>query len=197
MSIRNVYLDCEFLRGDPHLSGLYSIALTDDHGVDYYACNRDGRGFQLSTEEWMLENVVPYLPMMVYRDLQGRPSTVHWDEQHPDYHLVKPASQIRDEIAAYFENTDADETHLYAYYGGQDIFRLHSFWGHDWTLMPDAVPTWFYDLKGLAVQRGNPRLPEQGAGAHNALEDARWNREAHRFLLRQTRGAFSITPGSS
>ncbi|WP_399559376.1 hypothetical protein [Streptomyces chartreusis] len=195
MTIRNVYLDCEFLRSDPELSGLYSIALTDDNGIDYYACNKDGRPFQLAYEEWMLDNVVPYLPMQIYRDLTGGVSTVHWDERHPDYGMVKPAVQIRDEIAAYFENTDADQTHLYAYYGGQDIFRLHSLWGHDWSVMPDAVPCWFYDLKGLAVQRGNPRLPEQQEGAHNALEDARWNREVHRFLQRHTRGrAFSVAP---
>lgn len=187
MKIRHVYLDTEFLRSDPHLSGLYSIALTDDQGVDYYACNQQGRPFQLSAEEWMLENVVPHMPMFIDRDLQGRPSTVHWDDRHPDYHLVKPAERIRNEIAEYFENTDADVTHLYAYFGGQDIFRLHSFWEHDWQAMPDAVPRWFYDLKGIAVQRGNLRLPEQGEGQHNALADARWNRDVHRFLLRATR----------
>jgi hypothetical protein len=29
---------------------------------------------------------------------------------------------------------------------------------------------------------GNPKLPEQASGHHNALADAQWNRVAHEFL---------------
>ena len=38
------------------------------------------------------------------------------------------------------------------------------------------------DLKQWCDSLGNPRLPEQGKGEHNALADARWNRDAYLFL---------------
>jgi hypothetical protein len=183
VSIRNVYLDCEFLRGDPTTAGLVSLALTDEQDVSYYAVNRGMDVGSVLSQAWMVENVWGSLPTVQTSTWPGFDTDL--DYAHPDVHSV---NAMQGGIAAYFENTGADETHLYAYYGGQDIFRLHSLWDHDWSVMPDTVPCWFYDLKGLAVQRGNPRLPEQTKGAHNALADARWNREVHRFLLRATRG---------
>lgn len=36
MTIRNVYLDCEFLPADPTTAGLVSIGLTDDQAVHIY-----------------------------------------------------------------------------------------------------------------------------------------------------------------
>lgn len=38
------------------------------------------------------------------------------------------------------------------------------------------------DLKQWCDDLGNPRLPEQGKGAHHALADAKWNRVAWQFL---------------
>jgi hypothetical protein len=39
------------------------------------------------------------------------------------------------------------------------------------------------DIKQLAVENGNPKLPGQRGQEHHALADARWNRHAHQFLL--------------
>jgi hypothetical protein len=38
------------------------------------------------------------------------------------------------------------------------------------------------DIKQWCEQLGNPKLPEQGKGEHNALLDAKWNRQAWDFL---------------
>lgn len=178
MAIRNVYLDCEFLTADPSTRGLVSIALTDDQGVDYYAVNHDMDDVAVRSVPWMVENVWPSLP---HGGADGYPQLLNWT--HPS---VKYPETIRDDIAAYFADSDAETTHLYAYYGGQDICRLHSLWGNDWSAMPKAVPCWFFDLKALAVQAGSPVLPEQAHGAHNALEDARHNRTVHQFLTTLT-----------
>jgi hypothetical protein len=43
-------------------------------------------------------------------------------------------------------------------------------------------PFYTRDIKQLCDSLGNPRLPEQGKDEHNALADARWNREAYHFL---------------
>jgi len=40
------------------------------------------------------------------------------------------------------------------------------------------------DLKQLCDEKGNPKLPEQGKGEHNALADACWNMKAYEFLER-------------
>ena len=41
---------------------------------------------------------------------------------------------------------------------------------------------WTNDLKQEAERLGNPQVPEQATGEHNALADARHNREIARFL---------------
>ncbi|WP_050513921.1 hypothetical protein [Streptomyces capuensis] len=186
MRIRNVYLDCEFLPADPSIDGLVSIGLTDDQGSDYYAVNRVCDWQTLVWHGWMRSNVVPSLPLRFPLGREESPAIWMWDDEHPDRGALKTPGRIRDDIAAYFANTDAEATHLYAYYGGQDICRLHSLWGNDWGLMPRPVPRWFFDLKALAVQAGDPVLPEQAHGAHNAVEDARHNRAIHEFLTSLT-----------
>ena len=51
--------------------------------------------------------------------------------------------------------------------------------------LPKGFPMFCMDIKQLCVEKGNPRLPEQGNGEHNALADARWNKIAWEFLNAQ------------
>lgn len=175
MTIRNVYLDCEFLPSDPALSGLVSIGLTDDQGRDYYAVNADADQQALREIPWMVANVWPYLPTV------GNGAGL--DHAHPD---VKPIAQIRADLVRYF--CDHGPAHLYAWYGSQDMHRLHSFWDHDWSRMPDDIPCWFHELKSLAYLAGDPQLPQQDGGEHHALADAKYNRQLHQFLLKHGEG---------
>jgi hypothetical protein len=39
-----------------------------------------------------------------------------------------------------------------------------------------------HDLKVEVIRQGSPALPEQARGLHNALEDARWNKETYDHL---------------
>jgi hypothetical protein len=48
--------------------------------------------------------------------------------------------------------------------------------------LPKGFPMYCRDIKQLCDELGNPKLPEQGKGEHNALEDARWNRNAYLWL---------------
>lgn len=177
MTIRNVYLDCEFLPADPTTEGLVSIGLTDHEGVDYYAVNADMDVAALLAVPWMVGNVWPYLPRIVFGyDEPGR--VLNHDDP-----AVQSVKDIRAGIARYFADTDATETRLYAYYGGQDICRLHSLWDNDWAVMPDQIPRWFTELETLVVETGRPPLPVQDGGEHHALADARYNRAMHQFLL--------------
>lgn len=170
-SIRHVYLDTEFLRNDLTQRGLVSLALTDDDNTDYYAVNWEMDGDAVHEDPWMRDNVWPYLPL-------GADDDVDW--KHPD---VRHYSTISDQVAAYFANTTATETRLYARNGAQDIVRLHGLWDHDWSVMPEAIPRWFTDVYQLITAAGNPDgIPEESANAHHPLEDARHNRAVRQYL---------------
>lgn len=184
MSIRNVYLDCEFLPADPTLRGFVSIGLTDDQGVDYYAVNGNFDMKSFKKIKFMMDQVWPSLPKP-HGDRRLHGKWPRLDLNHPS---VKRPGQIAEGVAAYFANTEAETTHLWAWYGGQDICRLHSLWDNDWSVMPAQIPQWFNELETLRWQAGSPELPQQEAGAHNALADARHNRVLHRFLLERLGG---------
>lgn len=170
---RHVYLDCEFIPADSTVGGLISIGLTDDQGRDYYAVSSGFNWAEVRHHPWLGKHVWPHLPLN---------EAGYLDPFHPD---VKPLKRICDDIAHYFSSHFADgaPTHLYAWYGGQDIGRLHSLWGNDWSRMPEDIPRWFHELESLRWQAGNPQLPEQDGGEHHALADARHNRRIHEFLL--------------
>jgi hypothetical protein len=177
MSIRNVYLDCEFIPADPTLKGLISIGLTDDNGRDYYAVHQGLDLKTLKRSDWLMANVWPSLPQP-HGDARRHNLWPGLDTGHPD---VKSAAQIADDIAEYFDTTH-DTTHLWAWYGAQDMCRLHSLWDNDWAAMPAQVPRWFNELETLRWQVGGPDMPEQESGVHNALADARHNGVMRRFL---------------
>lgn len=182
MSVRNVYLDCEFLPADPTTRGLVSIGMTDNHGSNFYAVNADMDQRALLAVPWMVNNVWPYLPTVADDGVPGGRELDYDDAQ------VIGIDEIRAGVAAYFNQTRASETRLYAYYGGQDIGRLHSLWDNNWEAMPDQIPQWFTELEGLIVDAGRPRLPAQDGGEHHALADARYNRQIHEALLARQSG---------
>lgn len=184
LTVRNVYLDCEFLPADPSLRGLVSIGLTDDQGVDYYAVNRDFDMKAFKRIPFMMDNVWPFLPKP-HGDVRFHGTWPRLDLRHP---AVKSTTQIAQDIADYFTDPTDAETRLWAWYGGQDICRLHSLWDNDWSAMPEQIPRWFNELEMLRWQAGNPEMPEQPAGLHNALADARHNRTMHQFLVDRLQG---------
>jgi hypothetical protein len=77
-----------------------------------------------------------------------------------------------------------------------DQFGKPEFWGYysdyDWVVfaqifgtmmdLPAGFPMYCRDLKQWCDQLGNPKLPDQGKGEHNALADAAWNMKAWQFL---------------
>ena len=82
------------------------------------------------------------------------------------------------------------------------------FWGYyadyDWVVfcqmfgsmveLPSGWPKYCHDIRQFADNVGNPQLPKQGKGGHNAFSDAYWNKTAYEFLDRYSvqSGAFKI-----
>jgi hypothetical protein len=165
-----IFYDTEFLE-DGRTIDLISIGLVAEDGREYYAVSREASKRRLRrrirNHDWLMANVVPSLP-----------------KAHGDYNLymperwlfnysdpcVKPrhviAREVRDFILA-----DPDPQ-LWAWYAAYDHVVLCQLWGPMISL-PDGVPMWTNDLKQECARLGNPQMPAQESGEHNALADAR------------------------
>lgn len=181
----DTYADCEFIRHDMSIGGLVSTGITDRAGHDYYAVNADMdedyiRHSVDDAAVWLRQHVWPQLPLT---------ATLALDRDHPH---VKPAGQIRDEIAAYY--TARAGSRMWAYFGAGDLIRLHGLWDHDWKRMPDAVPRRPRELADL-IDDFQITAPVQQTPEHHALNDAHYNRLLHDEVLTALGGAAAV-PGA-
>lgn len=187
-----LFYDTEFIE-DGHTIDLISIGIVTDDGREYYAVNNDRRVIQEAVEhEWLSENVVPSLPlkrydhaggMSVATDRYGRmiefAARWDWDRTHPDFAHVKPRHQIATDLVRIVRATT--DPQLWAWYGAYDHVVLCQLFG-PMVKLPKGMPMFTNDLKQECVRLGDPRVPEQEAGAHNALADARHNKVIADFL---------------
>lgn len=131
---------------------LMSIGIVAEDGREYYAESAECDLDRAS--DWVRQNVIPHLA---------------------------GETKLRSVIAAEVRQFMGEGPEIWAYYADYDWVALCQLYG---TMMqlPKGWPMFAMDVKQLAMMLGNPRLPEQGKGEHNALADARWNRRAWEFL---------------
>ena len=158
------YLDTEFYE-DGRTIDLISIALVCEDGREFYAVSSEAELHRVSP--WVREHVLPRLPPYGDRAWITR-------------------AQIRDAVHQFTAPADhlgnpRPEPQVWAYYADYDWVALCQLFGTMMNL-PEHMPKFCMDLKQLAVTMGNPRLPKQATGEHDALEDARWNMATHAFL---------------
>ena len=158
------YLDTEF-HEDGRTIDLISIALVTTDGREFYAVSRNAELHRV--KDWVRENVLPHLPP--YGDSA-------WMTR----------AEIREAVREFTATPGKAE--VWAYYADYDWVVLSQLFG-TMIQLPDHLPMFCRDLKQLAVDLGDPELPKQVAGEHNALADARWNREVHEFLKSMPRPA--------
>lgn len=162
-----IFYDTEFLE-DGRTIELISFGVVAEDGRELYAVNRDMPWRKILRHAWLRENVVPSLPIIKHDGI--RPfRTPLLDQAHP---AVKPRARIADDVRTLIQATPDAE--LWAWYGAYDHVALCQLWGRMIDL-PDGVPMFTNDLKQEAARLGNPELPEQESGIHNALADARHN----------------------
>jgi hypothetical protein len=153
------FLDTEFFE-DGRTIDLISIGIVAEDGREFYACSLDADWPRINREPWLVANVVPHLPEDGATAWMGRLS-------------------IRDRLLAWVGNDPKPE--FWAYYADYDWVALCQLFGRMIDL-PAHFPKFCRDLKQFAVDKGNPTLPKQESGEHNALADARWNQKAFEFL---------------
>jgi hypothetical protein len=151
-----IWFDTEFYE-DGRTIELISIGMVREDGATYYAEVPDC--YEISGRDpWLVENVRPHLG---------------W----ADAPRVSRAEIAQDLLAF-----AGDAPEFWAYYADYDWVALCQLYGRMIDL-PKGWPMFCRDLKQLCVDLGNPKLPSQEDGEHNALADAFWNRSAHSFLI--------------
>lgn len=155
--VTRYFLDTEFIENGTTID-LVSIGLVTSDGREYYAASEEADLTQ--ADAWFREHVMPSLP--------------------PKGPLWKPRVQIRSEILSFVKRHE-HPFEFWAYYADYDWVALCQLFGRMIDL-PMGWPKYCMDIKQLAQLCGQPELPRQATGMHNALADARWNRAAFAFL---------------
>jgi hypothetical protein len=174
------FIDTEFWER-PGRIDLISIGIVAEDGREFYAENwsfdwpllerlaADG-GTAAETPAWLIENVKPHL-------------------RGPGARQQMVVSQMREEIRRFVSVTDGQET-----FNDPDA----EFWGwyssYDWVVfcwifgrmidLPKGFPMYCRDLKQLVNETGTARdeLPKQDGTEHDALADARWNKQVFEHM---------------
>ncbi len=151
------WYDCEFI-DDGRTIDLISIGIVAEDGRELYMESADVDKGKAS--QWVRENVFPHLKGGEYR----------W-----------PLRSIRVTLLDFFDIEEYGEPELWGYYSAYDHVAFCQIFG---TMMdlPKGYPMYTRDIKQWCDALGNPRLPEQGEGEHNALADAHHNRVMWEFL---------------
>jgi len=169
-----IYYDTEFIE-DGHTIDLISIGMVREDGRSYYAISEEFSRTNFCRHEWLVQNVAPSLPITI-----TGPEWFNWDINHPDFADVKNRLTIAQEVEEFIVATPNPE--LWAWYGAYDHVALCQLWGPMSAIHDRGIPMFTNDLKQEANRLGNPWLPEQEGGEHNALDDAIHNKVRGNFL---------------
>ena len=173
-----IFYDTEFSeRGPEHPLELISLGACTLDGEEFYGGNLD---FNADTcNDWVKENVLPQLPV---HSLASSYPTSAADLPHasPAFWMHHFDFSVR--YPRWVKAVCGSRRPLFcAYYADYDHVVLCQLFG-DMVHLPKDWPMWTFDLKQWCWMLGDPRLPKQHEGEHDALADARWNREVYRFL---------------
>lgn len=166
------WLDTEFIE-DGKTIDLISIGIVAEDGREYYAISTEFNAYKAS--QWVKDNVLSQLPArnVNLSDWSVSPrikqESLAW----------KSRKMIAQEVIKFIGEDSKPE--FWGYYADYDWVVFCWLFG---TMMdlPKGFPMYCRDIKQWCDTLGNPKLPEQGKGEHNALADARWNRIAWQYL---------------
>lgn len=165
-----IFYDWEFdAETNPEIIEPISLGLQGEDGRDMYLINKDF-DWDNCKSQWLKENVRPQLILPGIRFYQI------------------PKTEFNQTIMRWLAPWICDlkdkekRIKLIGYYADYDHVCLVQRFG---TMMelPEHIPMWSHDLKQWCADLGDPRLPEQKQGEHNALLDAKWCRDAYRWLV--------------
>lgn len=204
------FIDCEFIEGfhkplfgkRRHFIDLISIAIVCEDGKEYYAISNEFN--PKDADQWVKDNVISKLPKKnVTWNPQGgespsmlRAGSLYKSNEAIAYDIL---AFVYPGIAKSFVLAQSEFLHRSKEYGWnaeQPVFYGY-FADYDWVLfcslfgrmidLPKGFPMYCRDLKQRFDEEFNdtikkhPRYPVQ-KDEHNALADAKWNRDLHAFM---------------
>ena len=173
------FLDFEFIEDGKTIDPI-SIGIVSGDGREYYAVFREFNRIKFFENPWLVENVAPSLPL-VKVDERLPLSYANYDEVYTDP-VWKRRDEVRADVLKFMDIQEYGKPEIWGYYADYDWVAFAQLFGQMIDL-PNGFPMFCMDIKQLCVMVGNPKLPEQGEGEHNALQDARWNKQAYEFLM--------------
>lgn len=183
------FLDTEFIdNGNEEKLTLISIALVCSDGRELYLVSNEFK--QEDCDEWLRENVLKQLP----------PTHVP-PETAPGAYVPSPLwrtrAQIADAIREFIlDPGDGSKPEVWAYFASYDWVLFCQLFGR-MIDMPKHFPWVVNDLRTWASHMGysgkfKALLPD--TGHHDALCDARWNRDVHAILTKRFESRATLLP---
>ena len=155
---RRFFYDTEFSE-TPNTIDLISIGVVGENGGEFYRCNKDADLEYVNP--WVKENVLPLLPPR--RDSIWRSS-----------------EEIAQGLLDFMKPSKKDPVELWGYFSAYDHVALCWLFG-EMVELPPGMPMMTRDLEASRQDIGI-NFPKMQSGEHDALEDAKWNRDMFYFL---------------
>jgi hypothetical protein len=179
------YHDHEFLENGRTIE-LISSGFVCEDGREYYAVNADAPWERILSHEWLMNNVVSSLlaeGSVMWEEIPGEPLMMPRLAANRAHPAVKTRTEIRDDVLAFL--TSGSYPELWAWYGSYDHVVLAQLFGRMIDLPYEKIPMWTNDLRQeverLGIYHELPAQPDEGL--HNALEDARFLKRRHEFVM--------------
>lgn len=193
------FLDTEFYEDGQTITPI-SLALVRENGSSLYVEFPFDRT-KIPSDHFVTKHVLPHLrapewpPGKVYVELREVGS-----EDWSDFVSYKPHVRSGNDLGGivdrsfdlrgFLETFVGQDAEFWAYYADYDWIVLCQIYG-TMVKLPMGFPRYCMDLQQWYAQLGRPKdaKPPKPDGEHDALEDARWNREFHRRLTAIISGA--------
>ncbi len=187
------FIDTEFIEGfhkplfgkKRHFIDLISIAVVAEDGREYYAISNEFN--PRLADQWVKDNVIARIDEPFYEAA----SNVQWEAgraaiiKNEKERATKSNKLIAQELINFC--APEDNPQFYGYFADYDWVLLCSLFGRMIDL-PKGFPMFCFDLKQMMEERGLTKAWKQAhcpepENAHNALADARWNRNLYTTMI--------------
>lgn len=172
-----VYYDFEFLESHGVVDPI-SLGMVREDGQELYIVFCDFNTLEVARHDWLMKNVMTSIGHEEYTSHVTGMGTPVKDLKITDNRAMTKAD-ARYEIIEFLEDIVPE---FWAWYGAYDHVALCSLFGRMIDL-PARFPMFTNDIKQLMSVAGNPSMPKQPNGHHNALDDARFNMVRYNFLM--------------
>lgn len=168
--MKRYFMDTEFLENGVTIRPI-SIGIVSDDGREFYAEFRDVEPREIIGHPWLFHNVAPHLD--------------YWNPISPaitlnSYHRLPDKDEIAWKIKEFLGD---DRCEIWCYFGDYDWVLFAQLFGR-MVDMPHNLGFQALDLMQLmklcGLRKGD--VPKQSGNQHNALDDARWNRDVFNWI---------------